>query len=440
MYNIIMKRRLKKKYIILLLIIIIVLVIVLFINNRNDNSSKDVKEVKIDKIEIIYKKINNEEVSLDFIKWVESNYNNSINQLYNLLNNREYDISMWHEVTGYSFIVLNDLYNDKYKDMDNIKIMDSGNTISFVGDVSLADNWWIMPEYDKRGKGVLGILSEDVVKIMNDSSVMIVNSEFTVSKRGTPIKGKQYTFRAKPERLSIYYEMGVDMVTLANNHVYDYGSVAFNDMLAAFKDYKIPYIGAGKNLSEASREYYFIVNGYKIAFINGSRAEKYRLTPGATKNSEGIFLCYDTTNMINKIKEVRSDSDYVITIVHYGRENSHELEKEQIESSYEYIDAGSDVVVGHHAHTLQGVEYYKDKPIIYNLGNFIFNPLEIDTALFQIELDDNGNMKYKMIPALQKNEYTDILAGKDKQRVINDLNSWSRHAKIDKDGYIKKEV
>ena len=436
-----MRRRLKKKYIFLLIIIIFVIVFfVLKDSFKSNNDTKESKEIKIDKVEVVYKKINNEDVSLDFIKWVNTNYKDSINKLYDLLNNSEYDISMWHEVTGNSYIVLNDLYKDKYKDMDNIKIMDTGNTISFVGDVSLADNWWIMPEYDKRGKKVLGILSEDVVKIMNDSSVMIVNSEFTVSKRGTPIKGKQYTFRAKPERLNIYYEMGVDMVTLANNHVYDYGSVAFNDMLAAFKEYKIPYIGAGKNLSEASKEYYFIVNGYKIAFINGSRAEKYRLTPGATKNSEGIFLCYDTTNMVNKIKEVRKNSDYVITIVHYGRENSHELEKEQINSSYEYIDAGSDVIVGHHAHTLQGVEYYKDKPIIYNLGNFIFNPLVIDTAIFQIELEDNGNMKYKMIPALQKNEYTDILTGKEKQRVINDLNSWSRHAKIDKDGYIEKEV
>ena len=435
-----MKRRLKKKYIILLIVIIMVFGILFFINNKNDNKSNNTKKVKIDKIEVVYKKINNEEVSLDFIKWVNSKYDNSINELYDLLNSKEYDKSMWHEVTGNSYLVLNDLYNDRYKDMDNIKIMDSGSTISFVGDVSLADNWWIMPEYDKRGKKVLGILSEDVVKIMNDSSVMIVNSEFTVSNRGTPIKGKQYTFRAKPERLNIYYEMGVDMVTLANNHVYDYGSVAFNDMLKAFKEYKIPYIGAGKNLDEASREYYFIVNGYKIAFINGSRAEKYRLTPGATKNSEGIFLCYDTTNMINKIKEVRSKSDYVITIVHYGRENSHELEKEQISSSYKYIDAGSDVIVGHHAHTLQGVEYYKDKPIIYNLGNFIFNPLEIDTAIFQIELNNDGSMKYKMIPALQKNEYTDILTGKGKQRVIDDLNSWSRHAKINSDGYIEKEV
>ena len=436
-----MKRRLKKKYIFLLIVIILGIVFFVFkdcLKSSKDN--KNTKEIKLDKVEVVYKKINNEDVSLDFIKWVNSNYKDSINKLYELLNNSEYDKSMWHEVTGNSYIVLNDLYKDKYKNMDNIKIMNSGNTISFVGDVSLADNWWIMPEYDKRGKKVLGILSEDIVEIMNDSSVMIVNSEFTVSKRGAPIKGKQYTFRAKPERLNIYYEMGVDMVTLANNHVYDYGSVAFNDMLDAFKEYKIPYIGAGKNLSEASREYYFIVNGYKIAFINGSRAEKYRLTPGATKNSEGIFLCYDTTNMVNKIKEVRKNSDYVITIVHYGRENSHELEKEQIESSYEYIDVGSDVIVGHHAHTLQGVEYYKDKPIIYNLGNFIFNPLEIDTAIFQIELEDNGNMKYKMIPALQKNEYTDILTGSEKQRVINDLNSWSRHAIINKDGYMQKEA
>ena len=79
---------------------------------------------------------------------------------------------------------------------------------------------------------------------------MVANSEFTVSNRGTKMAGKQYTFRAKPERLTIYDEMGVDLVTLANNHVYDFGRDAFLDMLDSFDKYEIPRIGAGKNIEE----------------------------------------------------------------------------------------------------------------------------------------------------------------------------------------------
>ena len=335
-------------------------------------------------------------------------------------------------------MVLNDLYNKKYESMDNVKIIESkgDSTLSCGDDVSLADNWAIMPEYDKRGKKAFGILSKEVVDTMNNSTLMVANSEFTVSNRGTPIKGKTYTFRAKPERLNIYYEMGMDLLTLANNHVYDYGNDAFLDMLDAFDEYKLPHIGAGKNIEEAKKPYYFIINGYKIAFVNATRAEKNILTKGAEEDSPGVFRCYDSTNMENLIKEVRKESDYVISIIHFGKEGYHELEDEQIRSSKAYIDAGADVVVGHHAHTLQGIEFYNNKPIIYNLGDFIFNALEEETAMFQIKLKDNGEMDYYILPALQKNCYTDFLYGEDKQKLINNIISWGINADIDSEGKI----
>ena len=312
---------------------------------------------------------------------------------------------MWHKATGYSYIVLNDLYNKKYDTMDNVKIIDSKDvsTLSFVGDISLADNWFIAPKYDERG-GINGVLSSDILKLMKASDLMVANSEFTVSNRGSKLPNKLYTFRAKPERLSIYSEMGVDMVTLANNHVYDYGDEAFLDMLDSFDEYKIPHIGAGRNINEAKKPYYFIINGYKFAFVSATRAEKYIMTPGATEDSLGVFRCYDPTR-----------------------------------SARSYIDAGADVVVGHHAHTLQGIEIYNDKPIIYNLGNFLFNDLVVDTAVFQIKLNENGEMEYYMIPAIQKNCSTSLLYDNEKQRVIDDLNSWSINTFIDKDGKISKK-
>lgn len=324
--------------------------------------------------------------------------------------------------------------------MDNVKVLDSKDvsTISFVGDVSLADNWFIMPYYDSRG-GINGVLGSKMLDIMKSSDIMIANSEFTVSNRGTALPNKMYTFRAKKERLSIYDEMGVDMVTLANNHVYDYGLDAFNDMLDAFNEYKIPHIGAGHNIEEAKRPYYFIINGYKIAFVSASRAEKNIMTPGASNDSGGVFRCYDPTDMINLIKELRGSCDYVIPIIHFGRENSHELEEEQVSSAHAYIDAGADMVVGHHAHTLQGVEIYNDKPIIYNLGNFLFNNEAIDTALFKVNLNKDGSMEYYIVPALQKDSKTEVLEGDDKLRVINDINSWSINASLDEFGQIRKE-
>ena len=438
------RKKIKKKPIII--ITLIILVIIVFVQIKNIKNEKiEEKEVneeeKVDLVNEIYNRLIDINIEKDFLIWINEKYPNSLQVIKDYLNNKEYNPNVWHLATGYSYIVLNDLYKDLYNNSNNIKVIDSKETsiLSFVGDVSLADNWYIMPEYDKRNKNVLGILSENVLNIMKNSELMVANSEFTVSNRGTAMKGKQYTFRAKPERLKIYDEMGVDLVTLANNHTYDFGKDAFLDMLDAFEKYNIPHIGAGHNLKEASEPYYFIINGYKFGFLNATRAEKYILTPGATETTEGVFRCYDPTNMINKIKEVKNNSDYVIAIIHFGKEGSHELEKEQVTSAKQYIDAGADVIIGHHAHVLQGFEFYKDKPIVYNLGDFIFNGNTEDTAIFQIKLEKNGEMSYYIIPALQKNKHTDILNGSEKERIIKNLNNWSVNAHIDLNGLITKK-
>ena len=198
------------------------------------------------------------EITKDFLYWVKNNYGEkSIIKLKEEIKGNEYNEKIWHNVTGNSYIVLNDLYNKKYDNMNNIKIINKQGTttLGFVGDVSLADNWYIMPKYDERKKGIYGILSEDTVKVMKENDIMVANSEFTVSDRGTKMPGKYYTFRASPQRLPVYEEIGVDLVTLANNHVYDFGREAFYDMIDSFNQYKIPYIGAGKNKEEAKKPY-----------------------------------------------------------------------------------------------------------------------------------------------------------------------------------------
>lgn len=420
--------------------IILIALLIIFTNKKDSNFSYITK--KVDYVSILYKKLANENISKDFLTWIKEEYKeDALIKLNNLLETIEYNPTIWHQVTNNSYIVLQDLYNNKYDYADNARIINkSGDvTLSFVGDVSLADNWKIMPAYDERKKGVNGILSSDVLEIMRNTDIMVVNNEFTISDRGTPIPGKAFTFRGNPKRLSIYEEMGVDLVTLANNHVYDFGPIAFNDTIDSLKDYNIPFIGAGKNITEAKKPYYFILNGYKIAFVNATRAEKNILTPEASENSSGVLRCYDPTEFINLIKDTKKECDYVIALVHYGKEGYHELEREQIESSKMYIDAGADAIIGSHAHTLQGIEFYQSKPIVYNLGDFIFNNKKEDTAIFQIKLANDGNMEYFFYPALQENMYTKLLQDSEKQRVINDMNKWSINVFIDSDGRITEK-
>ena len=311
-------------------------------------------------------------------------------------------------------------------------------TVSIVGDISLADNWSVMPAYDVRGHGVDGILSAEALGIMRSSDLMVANSEFTVSNRGSAIPGQAYTFRANPDRLSIYDDMGVDLVTLANNHVYDFQGDAFNDMLDAFEQRNMPHIGAGHNLEEAKKAYYYKApSGQTIAFVNASRAEKWGIdTPGATDTTGGILLCYDTADFVDAIKTAKANSDIVVAIIHWGTESSHVLEQVQIDTAKEYIDAGADIIVGGHAHTLQGIDFYNGKPIIYNLGDYIFNDMSEPTAIFQFKLSPEGELKYYFIVGWQENMFTRILSGEERQNLVNQVESWSPNITITEDNEI----
>ena len=430
-----------KKIIPFLIFIALIVTYTILLSNYNNNNNNNIDE-KEEIINNILDKNNNEFITEDLLSWIYDNYKiETLKKLNTLIENNEFNETKWHDIIGLSYIVLKDKYNNVYKDMDNIKIIDKSeeSTISFVGDVSLADNWYIMPKYDERNKGIYGILSEDTVKIMTESDIMVANSEFTISDRGEKMPGKYYTFRASPKRIPIYDEMGVDLLTLANNHVYDFGEIAFNDMLDSLNEYKMPYIGAGKNISEAKKPYYFIINGYKIAFVNATRAEKIILTPEATENSGGVFRCYDPEPFKDVINDIKKDSDYVIALIHWGREDSHDLEQVQIDTSKIYLDAGADIIIGSHAHVLQGIEFYNNKPIIYNLGDFIFNDETKDTGIFQIKLNNDGNMDYYFIPAKEHDEYTELLYDEEKERVIKNMNVWNINAIIDNDGKITQK-
>ena len=165
--------------------------------------------------------------------------------------NNSYTNKIWHDIFGKTYRVLLDEYNGIYDNNDKVKIINNKDktVISFVGDISLADNFDIMPYYDSRGKGVYGILDDNVVNIMKSSDIMVANNEFTISNRGTKLN-KLYNFRAGPERLKIYDEMGVDIVSIANNHAYDYGEDAFLDTIKYLDKYGISYVGGGSNIEE----------------------------------------------------------------------------------------------------------------------------------------------------------------------------------------------
>ncbi len=316
-------------------------------------------------------------------------------------------------------------------------------TLCFAGDISLDEAAVTTAQLDNSENGISDCISPELIEIMKDADLMCLNNEFTYSTNGTPMEGKAYTFRANPDRVSVLQEMGVDVVTLANNHVYDYGKQALLDTFTTLEDADIDYFGAGKNIEEAMSPVYYEFDGKIVALVGASRAEKFRMTPQATETEPGILRCYDTELFLQAIEEADKNADFVIAVVHWGTEYSYDLEEVQLSTGKAYLDAGADAIIGGHSHCLQGMEYYDGKPIVYSLGNYWFNSKTLDSMLVELTFtgDDNGgNLTVSVVPALQSGAKTQIITEEEEQeRLYNFLESISVNVDIDEAGIVKEK-
>ncbi len=259
-------------------------------------------------------------------------------------------------------------------------------TLAFAGDINFDDDWCVMATLHSLGDDLTTVIDPAYLDEMRSADLLWINNEFCYSDRGAPMEGKAYTFRSAPSNVKYLQEMGVDLAGLANNHVFDYGEEAFLDTLQTLQDADIPYVGAGKDLAEASAPVFLDADGVTVAYVAASRAEKNIMTPQAEADSPGILRCYDMTLFLDSIKKAAELADFVIALPHWGTEYSTTLEQAQIDGARECIDAGADAVIGAHTHCLQGVSSYHEKPIAYSLGNFWFNERTLDTMLFELRL------------------------------------------------------
>lgn len=316
-------------------------------------------------------------------------------------------------------------------------------TLCFAGDVNFDETYAPMQYYRIRENNLSDCISEDLMTVMQNADIMWLNNEFTYTAGGSPLPGKAYTFRADPSMVSLLGELGVDIVGLANNHAYDYGEQSLLDTLDTLDEAGIPYVGAGRTLSEAMKPVYVTIDDKTIAFVAASRAEKNKMTPQATDDSPGILRCYDTELFLQEIREARENADFVIALVHWGTEYSYTLEEVQLTTGKEYLDAGADAVIGAHSHCLQGMEYYDGKPIVYSLGNFWFNGKTLDTMLVQLHFygdSKNEHLEVQIIPALQEGGHTvGITDAQEQDRIFRLLEDISINIEIDESGKVHEK-
>lgn len=256
----------------------------------------------------------------------------------------------------------------------------------FAGDVYLSNH--VLNAYDKAG-GIWGVLDEGIRAEIEAADIFMVNQEFPFTERGTAAADKQFTFRLPHDRFHIMEEMGIDIVTLANNHILDFGEEGLLDSCGALEEAGIPYVGAGENLERAKKLETITVGGRTIGFLGTSRV--YMDTSWAAgPNHPGVFSTYDPTQAVEAIKEAREQCDYLVVYVHWGVERETTPKEYQRTMGRQYIDAGADLVIGSHPHVLQPMEYYKEKPIVYSLGNFVFGSSIPNTELFKVVITEDG--------------------------------------------------
>lgn len=244
-----------------------------------------------------------------------------------------------------------------------------------------------------------------VSSTLQESDITIGNLESALGDIGEPAP-KRYQFRAPPEAAESLASAGFDVISLANNHALDFGSDALLRAIEFLNDQGIKTAGAGKDDKAAHEPAFVEVNGIKLAFLSYVHVPVEASTGfdtadwTATETSPGLAWA-DPEQIMADVTNTGSQSDLVVVLLHSGHEYVAAPSEPQIAAAQAAIDAGADLVIGHHTHELQGVEFYKDGVIIYGTGNFAF---EIDgdpeTALFHIWMDRQGVRQIEIQPAV----------------------------------------
>lgn len=273
--------------------------------------------------------------------------------------------------------------------------------VTAVGDVMLAR---LLGELLEQGK--LAFPFAPVAHLLQNADLTIGNMESALGTLGQPVD-KTYAFRAPPEAAQSLALAGFDVMTLANNHAMDYGPEALLQAIDLLNAANVAPVGAGANYDAAHRPYLTEIDGLKLAvlgYVNVGMegSPPYFVTESwtATETTPGVAWA-NPEEIAADVTAVRDQTDLVIVILHGGLEYVEQPAPEQIAAAYAAIDAGADIVIGHHPHILQGIEYYKDGVIVYSLGNFAFQiDGDPDTAVLNVWLDKDGVRSLELIPAV----------------------------------------
>lgn len=241
---------------------------------------------------------------------------------------------------------------------------------------------------------------------------------------GREIDVNEMILRADPWVAPALKETGFDLLSLANNHISDFGTQGLLDTLKYLDDGNISYAGAGRNAKEANAPKYIEINGVKLAFLAFTDP---RLTPGIDYSEEGPSVAFlDQDKIAIVVNEVSKNADFTIVYLHGGTEYIPEPDKTLINYAYLAIDSGADLVIGSHPHVVQKIEQYQGKHILYSLGNFVFDQLWSEETregiIAKISISENKLVKIEFLPIRINNDcFPEPLNGERGRAVMEKL-------------------
>ena len=270
-------------------------------------------------------------------------------------------------------------------------------TLAFGGDVHFAERTLSLLDDPATAFG-------PVSSIFQAADLSMVNLETAVTERGTP-EPKQFHFRAPSSAYAAVRAAGVDVVSLANNHTLDYGQVGLADTLSGAAAAGVPVVGAGATASAAYAPWVTTVEGVRIAVLGFTQITELASTWVATDTRPGLAMAITDEQIAlaaASIRSARSATDVVIVYMHWGQEYNECPIELQRRAAVAFADAGASVIVGTHAHVLQGAGWLGSTYVAYGLSNFVWwynDAASNDTGVLRVTLTGPSISGVEFLPA-----------------------------------------
>ena len=232
------------------------------------------------------------------------------------------------------------------------------------------------------------------------ADVAIVNLEMAITERGEPYE-KEYVFRAPGSAALTLVGAGIDVVSLANNHVFDFGREGLEDTISVLDEVGILRPGAGSNNAEAyAPRILTLDNGVRVAFVSATAVVPGGFASGADRPGVADAK-WATPRVLAAVRAAAAGNDVVVVSLHWGVEREPCPNEEQRTLAQQIIEAGADLILGHHPHVLQPIETLDRSVIAYSLGNFAWHPrygITGDTGVLEVVFDGSRIEGYRFHP------------------------------------------